>query len=92
MYIHITAQLQPHKEELTVFPNPFDASITITLPLNAGKPVKVIISSVSGQKIYEQIPGSEFSTIQIKSDLRSGIYFLEVITSTSTFKKRICKL
>ncbi|OQA12135.1 MAG: Arylsulfatase precursor [Bacteroidetes bacterium ADurb.Bin397] len=80
------------QEEIHVFPNPFDASITISIPSNAGNYSKVVISTISGQKVFEKINETGFSTIEIKSDLPSGIYFMEVITITGTFKKKICKL
>lgn len=79
-------------EDIRVFPNPFDASITISFPENTGYPVYVSISSVSGQKVFEKMNETGLSTIEIKNYLPSGIYFMEVITTKGTFKKKICKL
>lgn len=79
-------------EEINVFPNPFISAITIALPPNVGKSAKVIISNVSGQKIFEQVTEGENLKINVKSSLQSGIYFMEVITEAATFKKKIFKL
>ncbi|MBK7389455.1 MAG: T9SS type A sorting domain-containing protein [Bacteroidetes bacterium] len=50
------------------------------------------MSSTSGQKVFEKMNETGLSTIEIKIDLPNGIYFMEVITTTGTFKKKICKL
>ncbi|MBK7970486.1 MAG: sulfatase-like hydrolase/transferase [Bacteroidetes bacterium] len=80
------------QDEIRVFPNPFETFLTFSTPENSGFPVKVSISSTSGQKVFEKMNETGLSTIEIKIDLPNGIYFMEVITTTGTFKKKICKL
>jgi hypothetical protein len=82
--------------DLTVFPNPFEAQITIDVILAESSDIAVEILSATGQTI-------EFSTfgrlssgqnklpINDLSHLSSGIYFVRVITDEGMLIKRIVK-
>ena len=67
--------------EFKVYPNPFSEYVKVE---NADKLSRIIISNVAGQRVKDIVSPTE--TIQT-SDLRSGIYFMTLITKDDVVAK-----
>ena len=65
----------------TVYPNPFNENVKVE---NADKLSRIIISNVAGQRVKDIVSPTEM--IQT-SDLRSGIYFITLITKDDVVAK-----
>ena len=65
----------------TVYPNPFNENVKVE---NADKLSRIIISNVAGQRVKDIVSPTEI--IQT-SDLRSGIYFITLITKDDVVAK-----
>jgi len=77
------------KNELLIYPNPFDSQITIMLP--SEKQADISISDVSGRIVYvTRINGS--SVISIPENLiASGLYFCTVTQDQQVYSSKIVK-
>ncbi|MEP7264481.1 MAG: T9SS type A sorting domain-containing protein, partial [Bacteroidota bacterium] len=78
---------------LTVFPNPFSTSTTLTFNLEKAETVSINIYDVTGRKTKTVFTGNLSTGKQeIKIDAEyftSGIYFCEVKTASQTFKTKL---
>lgn len=75
--------------QLRLFPNPADDKFTILLEnVNGGFEVKMF--NALGQVVHSDVTVLDRKDIDI-SDLKSGIYFVEIKTQNKTYTKRIIK-
>ncbi|MDT0293832.1 T9SS type A sorting domain-containing protein [Mesonia ostreae] len=77
-----------------VYPNPFkEGGITINSSQLEGKNVKIQVSSILGQEVYQTELEMTSNTIQLQelNKLNSGVYILSLTTEGQTFTKKIIK-
>jgi hypothetical protein len=76
-------------DKLSVFPNPADETINITIPTELAY-AKITINNVSGETVSEKIVTGDNATINV-SDLPGGIYMISVFNETSIAKIKFAK-
>jgi hypothetical protein len=76
--------------ELSLYPNPFDATIVITFPVFQYKNVTIRISSVAGESILNKRLDSISNTFDL-SHLPEGIYFVTIVADQQTLVRKIIK-
>jgi hypothetical protein len=78
------------------FPNPFNASTTISYSLSANTDVKLEVYNLMGQKVETLVNGRQtagFKTIQWDaSSYSSGVYFYKLSAGDLTLTKRMTLL
>ena len=82
--------------DLKVFPNPFLNQTTIQLALSKDEQVTLILFDQLGREIQQLVPKQSLQnglyTYKIDGNLLdSGLYFLQLRTSTEQFMKKIIK-
>jgi hypothetical protein len=74
--------------QASVYPNPFSDRITISgIKTNA----RVVISDVAGRIVNEYVNVSNNQVINGLDNLKSGVYFLEIIEGKNRFTTKLMK-
>ncbi|HXD92565.1 MAG TPA: T9SS type A sorting domain-containing protein [Bacteroidia bacterium] len=76
-------QLKEYKEQITIYPNPSNGSISI---LNSSSIDYVKVTDIIGQTIYEAKPNSENTILNIDN---SGVYFVTITSGKETSTKKV---
>ncbi len=82
----------PRSREILVFPNPCDDRLYAAISNPGGNRVVARMFSLSGQLMKEVIFENEHKVYHeglSVSDIRSGVYLIEIITGTKHFRQRI---
>ncbi|NQT26411.1 T9SS type A sorting domain-containing protein [candidate division KSB1 bacterium] len=83
-----TGSLKQAKDEIQVYPNPFNQSTTVALHLKSNSEVRLDAYNIYGQKVTELVnrdmDAGTFNVNWGAKDLPSGMYFL-VLEANSTF-------
>ena len=80
----------PNKEEITIYPNPANSTITIHSQLSILNS-QLIITDVLGNEVYHQaINNSNNQTINI-SNLSTGVYFYQLTNNKETIRGKFIK-
>jgi hypothetical protein len=80
----------PTSESLTVYPNPTNSVLNISLPPNAATG-QIILYDISGREIISERAGNNtLQTLDI-SDLAPGVYLLTYETTSGKFSQKIVK-
>lgn len=79
-------------QSFSTYPNPFDNNITISyqLGLYSGS-VKLIISDVLGQVVFQKEQMGSKDELQFGSQLKPGIYFVQITNGQQTITRKIVK-
>ena len=78
------------KEAFTVFPNPFDKKIFVTLSEPHDPLEELIVFDLAGKEIRRLEVNSMFAEVQT-NDLQEGLYLLTMRTRNRTYVKKIMK-
>jgi len=81
---------EKEKNEITIVPNPVLADGKLMVKFNNYKGCKLIIRSLQGQLVYEQMLKHKETNIDMKG-LQSGVYFIIINTGSKTFTDIIIK-
>ncbi len=79
---------------LIVYPNPFSQDFSINVNNNVNKTIRITLSGVTGQVIYNQIEtnvSSYYTKILSLESMVPGIYFLEIVVDNQIEIRRIVK-
>ena len=81
-------------DNVHVSPNPVKAECSISYFLSRKSPVTVTLFSITGNKMVVLVnengeQGDHQFTVDLKSMVPSGIYFVQIQTSSSTVTKKI---
>jgi hypothetical protein len=74
--------------EFSVYPNPAAEAINIRLPKHRNASAEIALYDMTGRKA-RQLTTQESSVSIIRGDLRSGIYFVEIILDGKRLTKKI---
>ena len=79
-------------QSFSTYPNPFDNNITISyqLGLYSGS-VKLIISDVLGQVVFQKEQMGSKDELQFGSQLKPGIYIVQITNGQQTITRKIVK-
>lgn len=81
--------LSNKNDKITVYPNPFDDKIIISLKEKTT--AEIHIFDVSGKQILATKINNFTETIDLPKQLQSGLYILELKTNSETFRIKIVK-
>lgn len=73
---------------LSVYPNPSSGHFTLSFTQNITKG-DIIIHNMLGQKVYQAVVQQEFQKEINTGDMASGVYFLQLKTTTGTWVQKI---
>lgn len=83
--VNFTVSINENKEiEISIYPNPTKDNINIS----SQQINKVEIYNISSQKVFEQTYSSNFVTIST-DNLKSGVYFVKIITESGSGTKKV---
>ena len=71
-----------------MYPNPASNNVTIELP--NGAPHQVLVYNSFGQKMNEEVSSQASTTINL-ANFANGVYIIEVIQGTKSFRQKIIK-
>jgi hypothetical protein len=83
--------------DVTVAPNPFSNTASISLPLIEAKAVQIRIFDMAGRLMYQAVDNtlhqarSGTRQISVGEELRPGIYLLEIVSGSAVNSVRIIK-
>ncbi len=77
--------------EISIYPNPFEDSFTISLSENTSYPITVEVMDYLGRKIYTQIIENATTEIVLEDKVSAGTYFVKVFNETTLNVERIVK-
>ncbi|MBN1988578.1 MAG: S8 family serine peptidase [Bacteroidales bacterium] len=79
---------------LRIYPNPFDTTITLTLPNATNKLVSVTVVSVNGQRLVSQVKNASNGLVELilPKELSSGLYLINVTYDTVKLSTKALKL
>jgi hypothetical protein len=82
-------------DQVTIGPNPFQSSISISLHNLTANDASVIVTGSTGQVVYARtannLPGELNTTIDL-SALKDGIYFLKIVSGADAIVRKIVKM
>ncbi|MBW3545832.1 MAG: T9SS type A sorting domain-containing protein, partial [Bacteroidetes bacterium] len=67
-----------HEQEilLKIYPNPSSGTFTVAVPETASRPDKMLITDLSGKKIFSYSPDKQAAEFSINPMLSKGLYVL----------------
>ena len=77
-----------NKNTTKVYPNPFDVSVNKDINISAPNAKRVVLYNVSGAQLFKAEKTTEPFELPI-SNLKQGIYFISIISDTTTETKKI---
>ena len=80
-------ELQNKKEEVVIYPNPNNGKFTVNTNIDPQEILSVQVFSMLGQSIYQQV-GLPSNVIQLPL-AASGVFYVEVITTTERFIRKM---
>ena len=80
------------RNDISIYPNPFENSFTVQLSENSTYPIHIEVNDYLGRKVYSQIIETRATEITLNEQLPTGTYFIKVITETSQVVERIVKM
>lgn len=90
----LTVEEEDVKQDIVVFPNPFESEITLDTSELLGKTVEVAIVNVVGQRVYEHSFSANSKSTTINTHfLDKGLYLMEITINQEkrTVKKMVKK-
>jgi len=89
--IKVSPLSQNNDLSATVYPNPFEQSVSIAFAQNMKKEISVLVFNLNGKLIYSKEYKSS-QRIQIHfDDLSSGTYLLKVLSNNKLFHSKLIK-
>jgi len=94
---HVTTDdgLVPHDIELTVFPNPFNSTLSITLDVPLHQDVAVLLYDLLGREvdvIYRGRLSSQMISYVAPAGMASGVYFLRASAASQSVMRKVMLL
>lgn len=74
-----------------VFPNPFEASVSVSFNEKLSNNIYVRVFDVSGRQVYTRNLGVSNKTKLYLDDIASGTYFLKVSSGSKSFNAKLIK-
>lgn len=88
-YQNALSSLQMNINEIIVYPNPFNDKFFIHLDNKNELPAKLIIRNTLGQVVFENFISDNKTEINL--NIKSGIYFYEIIKGNQNYKNKLIK-
>jgi len=91
---YVGKEIVKAEDNVQISPNPVKAECSITYSLSQKTPVAVTLFSITGKKMFVLVneneeQGEHQFTVDLKSMVSSGIYFIQIQTTSSTVTKKI---
>jgi endo-1,4-beta-D-glucanase Y len=86
---HVTANLSSKRLQVNAYPNPFRGTIQVQMPMNETYRIKV--TDINGSEVLKEFENST-STVELGSDLNSGVYLLHITGVSSTEVLKVIKV
>jgi hypothetical protein len=80
-------QVEPKAKDMTLHPNPNNGTFTVNINFDPQEVISIQVFSIVGQSIYKQ-EGLPNKTIQLPQPT-SGVYYVEVVTTTQKFIRKM---
>ena len=80
------------ENQLTIFPNPFSQTTTISFNIEKSASVILDVYDVKGQKVYSETKGKLLGVQQInfnRAQLQSGVYFVSISAGEEKISRKI---
>ncbi|WP_298545987.1 LamG-like jellyroll fold domain-containing protein [uncultured Aquimarina sp.] len=85
--------LEEFTDDITIFPNPFENNLTITINASQDQKAIVRLYTITGQLIFieDMTMVSGINTRNIKPDIASGTYFMQIEMGDTSITRKILK-
>jgi hypothetical protein len=81
----------PNGLKISAWPNPTSSHFVVTSKSNSDKTLTILVTDVLGRRVETRTNVAANGTIQIGSQLRAGIYFVEIIQGSYKEKLSLIK-